>query len=47
MLQVRKTSGETREIPLVLSVDTQVEIDYLRAGGMMPFILGNILQKTA
>ena len=46
-LAVRKADGAVREIPLVLRVDTQVEIDYLRAGGMMPFILGNLIGNLA
>ncbi|MEP9390124.1 hypothetical protein [Mesorhizobium sp. KR9-304] len=46
-LEVRPASGAIQEIPLVLRVDTQVEIDYLRAGGMMPFILGNLIKNAA
>ena len=46
-LVVKRADGEVREIPLVLRVDTQAEIDYLRAGGMMPFILGNLIEKAA
>jgi aconitate hydratase len=47
VLHVSKASGESTEIPLVLAVDTQAEIDYLRAGGMMPFILANLTGEAA
>ena len=47
VLHVSKESGESTEIPLVLAVDTQAEIDYLRAGGMMPFILANLTGEAA
>lgn len=47
VLMAEDAAGRRREIPLVLRADTQTEIDYLRAGGMMPFILGNLVQEAA
>lgn len=46
-LVAQDAAGSRREIALVLRADTQTEIDYLRAGGMMPFILGNFIQQAA
>ena len=46
-LVVTDAGGSRREIPLVLRADTRTEIDYLRAGGMMPFILADLIGKAA
>ena len=46
-LVVGRAGGEIQRIPLLLRVDTQREIDYLRAGGMMPFILARLIDEAA
>ena len=35
--------GATVEVPVVVRLDTPVEIDYYRAGGILPYVLAQIL----
>ncbi len=45
-LQVTKADGETFELPLIVRIDTPVEIDYYRAGGILPYVLQQILREN-
>ncbi|MBN8458009.1 MAG: aconitate hydratase [Verrucomicrobia bacterium] len=42
-LRVHKADGETFDIPVVVRIDTPVEKDYYRAGGILPYVLGQLL----
>jgi len=42
-LVVHAKGGETRRIPLVLRIDTAIEVDYYRHGGILPFVLRQLL----
>jgi aconitate hydratase len=42
-LVVKKADGSSFEIPVVVRLDTPVEIDYYRAGGILPYVLGQII----
>ena len=46
-LRVHKADGSTFDIPLVVRIDTPVEIDYYRAGGILPYVLAQILRANA
>ena len=41
-LVVHRTNGDIEEIPLTLRLDTQMEADYVRHGGILPYILGEL-----
>jgi aconitate hydratase len=41
-LRIRRRDGSSLTVPLRLRLDTQAELDYVRAGGMMPYILDNL-----
>lgn len=43
-MRVTKSDGDTFELPLVVRIDTPVEIDYYRAGGILPYVLQQILR---
>jgi aconitate hydratase len=45
-LVVHRSNGEVEEIPLTLRLDTQIEADYVRHGGIMPYILGELTKGT-
>jgi aconitate hydratase len=45
-LRVHKSDGSTFDIPLVVRIDTPVEIDYYRAGGILPYVLAQILRAN-
>jgi aconitate hydratase len=42
-LKVHPTSGAAFEIPVIVRIDTPVEKDYYRAGGILPYVLAQIL----
>ena len=42
-LVVRYADGRRREVPLTLRIDTPIEVDYYRAGGILPYVLRQLL----
>ncbi|HEY1083088.1 MAG TPA: aconitate hydratase [Prosthecobacter sp.] len=46
-LRVTQADGSSFDIPLVVRIDTPVEIDYYRAGGILPYVLAQILRENA
>ena len=42
-LVAHKTDGSSLEIPVIVRIDTPVEKDYYRAGGILPYVLAQIL----
>jgi len=42
-LVVTRASGETLTVPVMLRIDTPVEIQYYENGGIMPFVLRDLL----
>ena len=43
-LEIEK-NGEKRSVPVKLRIDTPIEIDYYRHGGILPFVLRQLLAK--
>ena len=46
-LTVRRKDGSTKETKLLLRIDTPIEVDYYRHGGIMPYVLRDLLAKAA
>jgi aconitate hydratase len=44
MLEIEK-SGQKQSVPVKLRIDTPIEIDYYRHGGILPFVLRQLLAK--
>jgi len=44
-LEIEGTNGEKRALPVKLRIDTPIEIDYYRHGGILPFVLRQLLSK--
>ncbi len=44
-LKIRRPDGATRDIPLLLRIDTPVEVDYYRNGGILPYVLRSLLEN--
>jgi aconitate hydratase len=42
-LVVRRADGSRQQIPLTLRIDTPIEVDYYRHGGILPFVLRQLL----
>jgi aconitate hydratase len=45
-LRITRKNGASEEIPLKVRIDTPIEIDYYRHGGILPFILRQLLNKS-
>jgi aconitate hydratase len=46
-LVIHRQSGETEEVPVTLRIDTPIEIDYYRHGGILPFVLRQLITQEA
>ena len=45
-LTVKRSDGSQQEIKLVLRIDTPIEVDYYRNGGILPYVLREILKDV-
>jgi aconitate hydratase len=43
---IHYASGETRDIQLLLRLDTAVEVEYYRAGGVLRYVLNDLVDKA-
>ena len=46
-LRIQRTSGETEEVPLTLRIDTPIEVDYYLNGGILPYVLRQLLEEDS
>ena len=44
-LTIARANGRHEEIPVKLRIDTPIEIDYYKHGGILPFVLRQLLGK--
>jgi aconitate hydratase len=42
-LEIRGQDGQSRSVPVKLRIDTPIEVDYYRHGGILPFVLRQLL----
>jgi len=45
-LVVHRASGEPEQVPVILRIDTPIEIDYYHHGGILPYVLRQLLAGT-
>jgi aconitate hydratase len=45
-LTIHRADGSTEEVPVVLRIDTPIEIDYYLHGGILPYVLRQLLAGT-
>jgi aconitase A len=43
-LVIHRANGETEEVPVTLRIDTPIEIDYYQHGGILPFVLRQLIR---
>jgi aconitate hydratase len=43
MLTIHRTDGTTKSVPVLLRIDTPIEVDYYRNGGILPFVLRELM----
>jgi aconitate hydratase len=46
-LRVTPVEGPEFDIPVIVRIDTPIEIDYYRAGGILPYVLAQILRANS
>jgi aconitate hydratase len=46
MLEIESKGHEKRSVPVKLRIDTPIEIDYYRHGGILPFVLSQLLARA-
>ena len=44
-VELKTTDGKTRYFPVKVRIDTPIEIDYYRHGGILPFVLRQLLAR--
>lgn len=42
-LRITKADGTTQEVPVILRIDTPIEVEYYRHGGILPFVLRELI----
>ena len=42
-MTIRRKDGKSEQIPLKLRIDTPIEIDYYAHGGILPYVLRELL----
>ncbi|MBX7173767.1 MAG: aconitate hydratase [Pyrinomonadaceae bacterium] len=42
-LTINRADGSSEEVPLTLRIDTPIEVEYYKAGGILPFVLRQLL----
>lgn len=43
LLTIRRADGSRQEVTVTLRIDTPIEVDYYRAGGILPYVLRQLL----
>ena len=42
-MTITRKDGSTQQVPLTLRIDTVIEVDYLKHGGILPFVLRELM----
>jgi aconitate hydratase len=45
-LTITRKDGSTQSVALLLRIDTPIEVDYYRSGGILPFVLKELVSKA-
>jgi aconitate hydratase len=46
-LVIKRASGDTQEVPVAVRIDTPIEVEYYLHGGILPYVLRQLLQSAA
>jgi aconitate hydratase len=46
ILVVNRADGSTLEVPLRLRIDTNIEVEYYKHGGILPYVLRQLISKN-
>src|SRR5689334_1005920 len=45
-LVIRRVDGSVKEVPVLCRIDTPIEVDYYKHGGILPYVLRDLLQAA-
>ncbi len=45
-LEITKSDGSSKRVPIVVRIDTPIEVEYYRHGGILPYVLRQIVAKA-
>ncbi len=45
-LQINRADGKSQEVPVILRIDTPIEVEYYRHGGILPFVLRELMSAA-
>ncbi len=45
VLSIRRKNGSLQQVPLLLRIDTPIEVEYYRHGGILPYVLRELISK--
>ncbi len=46
-LTIHRKDGTTKSVPVLLRIDTPIEVDYYKNGGILPFVLRELVHQAA
>jgi aconitate hydratase len=46
-LVIHRKDGTRKEVPVLLRIDTPIEVDYYLHGGILPYVLRDLVSKSA
>jgi aconitate hydratase len=44
-LSIHRANGETESVPVIIRIDTPIEVDYYRHGGILPYVLRQLIRQ--
>ena len=45
-LRIQRQNGETLDVPVRSRIDTPIEVDYFKHGGILPYVLRQLLAQA-
>ncbi|MEO7622519.1 MAG: hypothetical protein ABIS30_05580, partial [Gallionella sp.] len=45
LLTIHRNDGSTQKLPLLVRIDTPIEVDYYRHGGILPYVLRELVNQ--
>ena len=46
-LTIHRKDGTAQKVPVLLRIDTPIEVDYYLNGGILPFVLRELIRQAA
>jgi aconitate hydratase len=45
-LRITRSNGQAQDVPVTCRIDTPIEIDYYQHGGILPFVLRQLIAQS-